>query len=213
MQEENQKIRIEVMVDKMAGYYAVQGRVFQFGLRLTNIGDMPTNEFTISNIKLSSAEGKNILEDMKMSFFIGKLNPNEIKDIEFKTQGTLQYGLISVQLNILPQVADTKISFYQRNHFTHENFHIGTNQWMDFLYIKTNSEYLQEVTNNRMIFLTYALFALTVLQLLSAVLPIFLSWKDNLSKNSQTSNLDLYLLKSDPNFLKNLNLSSFPTIK
>jgi hypothetical protein len=176
---QNQKIRMEVLIDGKVGCYAIQGKVATFGLRLTNIGDTPSSQFTISNISVRSAEGKDILEDMSRSFFINILNPNEVKDIDTKKFGSLMSGLSQVRLSIVPQTAETTISFFQRNSLTNEDYHIGNNHWIDFLYIKSNSEHVQETTNQRMTFLTYVLLILAIMQLLSSLVPAVLSQRKN----------------------------------
>jgi len=160
------KIQIEVLIDNKPGYFTVQGKSFYLGLRIKNIGNEPSEEFTISKITIVSAEGKNIGDDISRSFFIKKLNPEETKNIEIKKQGSIIYGLATINLQLKMKTEDIKIEFFQKNHLTGENYMIGTNRWLDFLYIKSSSEYAQDISNKRIAWLTWILIGLAIIQLI-----------------------------------------------
>jgi len=160
------KIQIEVLINKKPGYFAIQGKSFYLGLRIKNIGDEPSESFNILKIKVHSAEGKNIFDDLNKSFYIEKLNPNETKDIEVKKQGSIIYGLATIELQIKLDIEGAKIDFYQKNHITEDNYFLGENRWLDFLYIKSSSEHAQDISNKRITLLTYVLIGLTIIQLI-----------------------------------------------
>lgn len=72
------KLLIEPMIDGKPHGNAIQAKKFSFDLQITNCGDIPSEEFTISTIQMRSEEGQDISEDFgRKQFHVGIINPGE----------------------------------------------------------------------------------------------------------------------------------------
>lgn len=163
-------ILIEPIIDKKEHGNAIQAKTFFFALKITNLYETPSNEFNIDRVIMRSAEGQDILEDFKKSFFIEKLNPNESKIIEIGKYGSYMHGIICVEVFARSTINTVTFDLLQKNPFTRDIVIIGQNHWIDFLYIKNSNEYKQEKATTWMIRLTIAIAFFTLLQIVFILL-------------------------------------------
>lgn len=163
-------ILIEPIVNGEIYGYPIQAKEFSFGLKITNCSDSPSEEFSISRIRLSSASGQNIADNFgDKKFFVGVINPGDSNIINVGSNGQFMHGLVDIKFTILPKKSDIQIMSLQKNPFTGEFTKVGFNHWMDFLYIKSSSEYRQEISTKWIIKLTWATAILTLIQVASIV--------------------------------------------
>ncbi len=159
-------ILIEPIINGKKHGFAIQGKVFSFDLHITNGSEKPSPEFNITKIYFKSAEGYDASDDFSgKSFFVDKLNPGESRILKIGKNGQFLCGLVAVEANINPKDAGTKIKFLQKNPCTKEISEIhGDNRWYDFSYIKSLSEYTQEISSRWMMILTVVIAAATLIQ-------------------------------------------------
>ena len=177
------EIVIEPLIDNKTHGLAVQEKKFKYSLRFTNKGVPPSGAFTINKIEIGSAQGQNMRVVEEKSFLIQSLNPSEEKIIPIGNYGVHMYGLANVSVQINPSQPEKQIACYQKNYFTNEIAYVKTNNWYDFIYIKTRGEYQQETSNSRMLWLTVAIFIMTALQVIYVLKEPFKKywWSDNLN--------------------------------
>lgn len=162
------KILIEPMVNGKEHGLAIQAVGFMLGLKVSNISSKPSSEFTISNICLMSAQGQDITNDCDgKSFFVEILNPGESKIIEIGKNGGFMYGLITIKAMIVPKESSVAIEINQKNSATKEISTLNQkNSYVDFLYIKSSSEYAQERLIKWTTWLTFVIAFLTLVQVI-----------------------------------------------
>ena len=155
---------IESVIDGKVHGLAIQEKKFKFAIKFTNKGNSPSGEFTVDKIQIQSAQGQNMVITEEKSFLIQKLNPSEEKVVQIGTYGTHMHGLANITIQIMPSQSNEQIVCHQKSSFTEEVSYIKTNGWIDFIYIKTRSEFQQEKNNSRMFFLSIVILVLTVVQ-------------------------------------------------
>lgn len=169
----NPQILIEPIVDGKPHGIAVQAKTFQFSLKITNHSNSPSEAFTITQVVIGSAQGQNINDGFgNKSFSVGVINPEQSVIINVGKNGQFMFGLIMINVDIVPNNAQRPITCLQKNPFTGnicEVSQIGTNRWVDFFYIKSSSEDLQEETNRWLVILSWVI-AISALITISPVL-------------------------------------------
>ena len=161
---ENSKegILIEPMVNGKEHGFAVQTKNFSFDLKVTNNLKIPSPEFVISNLVLSSAENQDINETFHQEkFHIKKLNPKENKTIRIGKGASWMYGLVNIRMVIRLQYPKSILDFLQKNPFTKDIYDIGKNNWTDFFYIKSINETKRGRATIAMLILTLVILVLT----------------------------------------------------
>lgn len=141
----------------------IQTKTFELGFRFTNIGDEPIKGFTIKNIQFRSAEGQNIIHGIDKSFHIDTLNPGVSTEISVDKFGTYMYGLAQVNSEFVADDPSSTIETYQKDPFTGQiSKYKIPNQWLDFLYVTSNSEDIQNSNNSLLVALTYLITIIVV---------------------------------------------------
>lgn len=172
----NHNLLVEPVINKVTHGSAIQGKKFSFAFKITNLGSSPSPEFEIKSCHISSAEGQNIQDDFgKKSFHVPILNPGESKIVEVGLNGQLMYGLITIKFTAAPKVSTEIVEFSQKNQFTGENYIVGKDQWIDFFYIKSSAEEKQEKSTQWIMYLTFAIFLFTTIQVWALLSPDSLS--------------------------------------
>ncbi len=133
----------------------VQGDSFKLGLKIVNTGQSPISNFNVKDIKIKSAVDQDVLHVFNHEYAAGTLNPNDEKILWISDFGTDMYGLASISLNIVPS-NDQIIEASQINRFNSLELKHFTNHWMDFFYIKSSHEFVQEKTNTYLLWLAFA---------------------------------------------------------
>lgn len=160
-------ILIEPVIDGKIHGFSVQAKQFSLALKITNMTDSPSEEFTINNFSMQSSQGQNIVETFgRKSYYVRTINPGESVTINIGSTGQFIYGVINLSLTAVPKTTGIIIRFLQKNPFTNEIVFIRNNEWIDFSYIKSATEYLQEKTNNKMTILTYVLIVIAIIQVI-----------------------------------------------
>lgn len=169
------KILIEPIVDKTPHGYAIQAKKYSLDLKITNKSNTPSEEFTIDSITILSAENQNIRDNFDgKKFFVPIINPEESIVLHIGENGQFMHGLISIQAIIKPKKDGVYINFMQNNPFTNQMSSIvQKNTWVDFLYIKNSNNFLQEITNRRLLQLTWALFIIGIISIVPTVIKIY----------------------------------------
>ena len=164
-------ILIEPIINNESHGFAIQAKKFLLELRITNCLDVPSGKFKITSVVISSASGQNINENFGgKQFIVDTLNPNESKIIKIGETGQFMHGLVDIRLTLQQDDISNKLILLQKNPFTNEITNItkiiGLNQWIDFLYIKSQSEHRQEISTSWMIKLTWATAILTLINII-----------------------------------------------
>jgi len=167
-------ILIEPIIDGQPHNSAVQAKAFQFALKITNRSNSPSDPFTISSVVITSAQGQNINDNFSgKSFSVGVINPEESTIIEVGKNGQLMFGLVTVTVIITPSNVARPVTVLQRNPFTGSVCPIGNNHWVDFFYLKSSNEDLQEKTNKLLVILTLIIAASALLTALPILRNIY----------------------------------------
>ncbi|MBY0294258.1 hypothetical protein K2Q08_02920 [Patescibacteria group bacterium] len=140
----------------------VQAKPFHIGFRFKNIGNTPIIGATVSNIKWKSSNGQNISGWVEKSFHLDTINPGDIKTIWVEKVGTYMHGLGDVSFNIQPDNQEDTVRTYQADPFTNIVSPYGVNNWMDFFYIRSKSEYEQSIANVIMLYFAALTCMLTI---------------------------------------------------
>lgn len=141
----------------------IQTKPFKIGFLMKNIGAQPIQGLIIKNISWASASGQNIFATSEKSFHIETLNPNEEKKFWVDKTGTYMHGLCHIKLDVISDNGIDKIKTFQKDHFTGTISSLPTiNQWIDFFFIRSKSEYEQSRTNNFNIFFSIILVIMTL---------------------------------------------------
>ena len=124
---------------------------------------------------MGSAQGQNISDDFgKKSFSIGIINPEKSTIIDVGKNGQFMFGLINITVNIVLADTSKQIDFFQKNPFTGNLYEVGKNYWLDFFYIKSSSEDLQEKTNRWLVILTWVIAISALITVSPILIPFFL---------------------------------------
>ncbi len=133
----------------------IQTKPFDIGLRLKNTGNVPIQGITIKNIQWRSADGKDMLSWVDNSFHFDTLNPREEKEIWADKMGTYVHGLCTISLLVISDNPEDTIQTYQIDPFTKRPSPCrDKNNWVDFFFIRSKSEYEQTLTNRLLVIYT-----------------------------------------------------------
>ena len=120
--------------------FLVQAKQFEVGLRFRNVGTEPTETFKITDIRIESAENKDLFHIFDNNFQIDTINPKSTREIWIDKFGTYLNGLAKIRIQILPKNDIDIFETYQKDKFTEILSKIpGHNEWIDFLYIQSQS--------------------------------------------------------------------------
>lgn len=156
------------MIDGVAHKNITQGKKFYLCLRFTNLSEISTEEFTISEINIASADGKSFEDNFSKKVCIVKsLAPKEVFLLCIGENGVFLTGLLVVELKFIIKEG-VFFEFLQKNPFT-QTFFIPSkdgkfNYWCDFLYADSIRDVLQDRTNNLIKWLTIVTTILAVIQ-------------------------------------------------
>jgi hypothetical protein len=172
------KISIQpLLIDKKKKVTAIQGRCFNFSLKITNESNNPSPEFNIKNIEVTSDKNLGSSVTTNGEFHVGILNPKESKIIDIEKLGVLIHGLVKIEANIVPKEALAPINVFQINSITGEiSDHGNPNKLLDFFWIKSSNEYAQDKNTGRMIWFTAVIVFCTILQLFLIIWPTLRKW-------------------------------------
>lgn len=156
------KIQIEPIIStesKTIGLFKngpiIQAVPFKLGFKITNITKEPIRGFILKNILFKSAEGQDIEHRINKSFHIDTLNPSAKTEIWVDRFGTYMHGLAQIWMDVVPDSATDTIKTYQKDLFTEEVTESGSlNHWLDFLYVMSSMENIQNRNNSLMLFFT-----------------------------------------------------------
>ena len=161
-------ILIEPVINDQIHGIAIQAKKFSLNLKISNHFDDPSEKFTISSIVISSESGQNLEDDFgKKTFFVDVINPGNSIIIKIGENGLFIRGLVGINMLIKPNDVSKQIVFLQKNPFTKEITKIGINKWADFFYMKSSSEYRQEISTKWIITLTWATAFFALIQVIS----------------------------------------------
>ena len=119
---------------------------------------------------MSSESGQNLQDDFdKKEFFVDIINPGNFLIINIGENGQFIRGLVNIEASIKPKDSSKSITFLQKNPFTEEITNVGVNRWVDFFYMKSSSEYRQEISTKWIIGLTFTTAILAFIQVISIV--------------------------------------------
>jgi hypothetical protein len=122
---------------------------------------------------MGSAHGQNISDDFgRKTFSVGIINPDQSTVIDVGNNGQFMFGLINITATIVPSDASRPVTFFQKNPFTGSFYEIGTNHWIDFFYIRSSSEDLQEKTNKWLVILTWVIAISALITTLPILIPL-----------------------------------------
>lgn len=169
------KLLVEPYINNELHGYPVQAEKFSLVLKITNQNNNPSDEFTISNISLESAERKDITEDFdRKTFLVNPINPGQSLDIKIGENGSFMHGLISLNIDATPKDSSKQINFLQKNPFTGKCSELRfTNKWVDFLYIKSANQSAQEKSSKWVMRLTWATAIFALIQIVPILFHIY----------------------------------------
>jgi hypothetical protein len=159
------KILIEPIIDKKVHGTPSHGRIFRYGLRIKNIDERISPDFVIANVTLESADGQNIVATEGKAFFVPRLNANEEKYFDIGEHGSFMHGLVKIGAHLSPSDQTKTIACYQRRPFTNSFLFVNSNSWIDFFYIKTPQEKMQEKIIFRLKWLTVVVLTFMFLEI------------------------------------------------
>lgn len=164
------KIVIELLINGKTNGTAVQGKIFSFGLKITNISEYQSHEFTIKNIIIDSEKDQNARMDVEHDNIVKPLDPDESKIINLEKIGFPMHGLVNVSASVMATDPRMTISIFQKNSITNEisKTKIPSNRFIDFLVVKSSNEFAQEKASKLMQTLTFFMGAIALLQLVIA---------------------------------------------
>lgn len=121
----------------------------------------------IQKMTNTSSTANKLETKLEKSFLVGIINPDESLIINIGKNGQFMFGLASIYANITPNDASKPISCFQKNPFTGDICKIkGENRFIDFFYIRSSNEDLQEKMNKWLVILTWVIA-------ISALITIF----------------------------------------
>lgn len=163
------RILIEPIINKKVHGIATHAKKFRYALRIKNIDERISPDFVLNNITLESAQNQNIASTEAKAFFVPRLNANEEKYFDIGEHSSFMHGLVKIGVSISPVDKEKVIACYQKKPFTNAHLFARTNSWMDFFYIKTPQDIMQEKIISRLKWLTIIVLFLIALQLLSKI--------------------------------------------
>jgi len=144
----------------------IQKKRFYVSLKIKNLGNDPTNGFTIKNIIVASAHGQDMCHKVKNSYHVDSLNPGQTKLLMVEKMGTFMHGLVNISAKVLPDENTDKIKTFQRDSFTHSVDEFDEeNEWLDYFFIKSKTEDLQDHNHTLLVFLSIAMVIIMGLNL------------------------------------------------
>lgn len=88
--------------------------------------------------------------------------------------GQPMFGLVNITLSVTPRNTETYIQFWQQNPFTRESTKLpGANTWLDFFFIKSTNNHLQERTNILLMWLTCVTAVFALIQIIPILMHIY----------------------------------------
>ncbi len=155
-------ILVQPIINNKEYGFGIQGKIFDFDIKLTNELNSPSPKFKIVAVKLTAPKDQNFNENFNgVSFVVPELNPNQSIIIHVGKYGHFMFGLVNVHIIVQPDNPSTPIKLLQKNPFTGQYTANSINEWFDFFYIKSLNEHEQEKTNIRMLLLTIVIASLT----------------------------------------------------
>lgn len=156
------KIRVELCPRKISPRFFqrknktrfTQGEPYELYFRLTNIGSVPTPEFTISDFLLHS-KSDNVTLDSPNSLLIKPLNPNEQIEVELDKMTIGFKGGAWVSVGIHATDKTHKILTFQYDSLHNKDaFYEKDESWGNLIYVQGELEIAQQKTNILILILT-----------------------------------------------------------
>ncbi len=136
--------------------FPVQTKVFEYGFKITNIGNNALVNLNITNIFFKSDTKQDMVMTVNKTFIVDLINPKEEKVLWIEKIGTYMQGSVSVHFDINSNDNTYIIDTYQKNFFTGNIDKTSTNNsWIDFIFIESLTEYNQKASNFMVLFLSF----------------------------------------------------------
>ena len=156
--------------------WPLQGRAFKVGVKIKNIGDNPFGNATIEKILIKSANGQDLQANIRKTFLISTINPDEEISIWFEEIGTYMHGLALIQFEIKPPAGGDIVKTFQKDQFSGICTECGVrNHWVDFFYIQSKNEHTLSNTNTLLLIATI-LMVMGGLAALGAIMLKLAGW-------------------------------------
>lgn len=136
----------------------IQGKIFKYGVTITNIGNSVLEGALVKNVKIASASQMNFFHDTKREFSLNNLNPQAKIEIIFDEISSDLSGTAWISMDIVPRQAETNIITYQKIGNSAEHEFGVKNAWGDSFLIGSRFDASQERTNFLILVLTILTF-------------------------------------------------------
>ena len=133
----------------------IQNRPFDYGVKVKNICSSPFDGCTIKNIYLKhTSKSHDYINECLKDFSIKSLNPNEAVDLWFDSVIFQIDGPIWLKFSLIPKNEEETIKIYKLDRITKESYYLGTNDWIDSIFIVNENSVHQKTTNILLVILT-----------------------------------------------------------